>query len=94
MTSKPIGVFDSGVGGLTVVKKMSQMLPHEDIVYLGDTARVPYGSKSKETVTRFTIECLSFLKKFNVSAIVHKPFDPESIKQVLKDDLSIEIETH
>ena len=66
MDKRPIGVFDSGVGGLTVVKALLKKLPNEDIVYLGDTARVPYGSKSKETVTRFALECMSFLKKFNV----------------------------
>ena len=66
MDKRPIGVFDSGVGGLTVVKALIKTLPNEDIVYLGDTARVPYGSKSQETVTRFALECMSFLKKFNI----------------------------
>ena len=51
---KPIGVFDSGIGGLTVVKELTQALPYEDILYLGDTARVPYGTKSESTVIRFT----------------------------------------
>ena len=50
----PIGVFDSGVGGLTCVKELTKLLPHEDIVYLGDTARVPYGTRSKETIARYT----------------------------------------
>ncbi len=70
MDRRPIGVFDSGVGGLTVVKKLSEILPYEDIVYLGDTARVPYGNKSKATVTRFAIECVRFLKKFNIKLLV------------------------
>ena len=49
MDTRPIGVFDSGVGGLTVVKQVMKVMPHENIVYFGDTARVPYGSKSKES---------------------------------------------
>ncbi len=52
--SAPIGVFDSGVGGLTVVREIMRQIPNEKIIYFGDTARVPYGSKSKETVTRYS----------------------------------------
>jgi glutamate racemase len=66
---RPIGVFDSGVGGLTVVKELSRQLPYENIVYFGDTARVPYGIKSKETVIRFSIENILFLLKQNVKLI-------------------------
>jgi len=66
---KPIGVFDSGVGGLTVVKELLRQLPQEDIVYFGDTARVPYGIKSKETVIRFSIENILFLLKHEVKFI-------------------------
>jgi len=66
---KPIGVFDSGVGGLTVVKELIRQLPEEDIVYFGDTARVPYGIKSKETVIRFSIENILFLLKQDVKLI-------------------------
>ncbi|MFA5150086.1 MAG: glutamate racemase [Candidatus Omnitrophota bacterium] len=66
---KPIGVFDSGVGGLTVVKELLRQLPHEDIVYFGDTARVPYGIKSKETVIRFSIENILFLLEHEVKFI-------------------------
>ena len=55
-----IGVFDSGVGGLTVLRALSEELPREDTVYYGDTARVPYGPKSAETITRFALEVLSF----------------------------------
>jgi glutamate racemase len=64
-----IGVFDSGVGGLTVVKELIRQLPYEDIVYFGDTARVPYGIKSKETVIRFSIENILLLLKHNVKLI-------------------------
>ncbi len=66
---KPIGVFDSGVGGLTVVKELIRQLPNENIVYFGDTARVPYGIKSKETVIRFSIENILFLLKHDVKFI-------------------------
>jgi len=65
-----IGIFDSGVGGLTVAKEIFQLLPYEDVVYLGDTARVPYGTKSPETVRKFALQCLSFLSKFKLKLIV------------------------
>ncbi len=68
--SAPICVFDSGVGGLSVVAELWRMLPGEEIVYFGDTARVPYGSKSPETITRFTREIISFLGRFNPKIIV------------------------
>jgi len=67
---KAIGVFDSGLGGLTVVKEIIKALPNEDIVYLGDTARVPYGTRSKEIVTKFSIEDAKFLLNKNVKCIV------------------------
>ncbi|MDD4980769.1 MAG: glutamate racemase [Candidatus Omnitrophica bacterium] len=66
---KSIGVFDSGVGGLTVVKELIRQLPYEDIIYFGDTARVPYGIKSKETVIKFSIENILFLLKQDVKLI-------------------------
>lgn len=67
---KPIGVFDSGIGGLTVVRELVRRLPDEDIVYFGDTARLPYGTKSPETVMRFSRQNLAFLKDKNVKLIV------------------------
>jgi glutamate racemase len=70
MKNRPIGIFDSGVGGLTVVKEIFRTLPNEEIVYLGDTARVPYGTKSPETIRRFSIENTEFLMRFNVKIIV------------------------
>jgi len=66
----PIGVFDSGVGGLTVVSQLSKILPQEDIVYFGDTAHLPYGSKSKEAIIRFSLDIANFLKSQNVKIIV------------------------
>lgn len=70
MSDRPIGVFDSGLGGLTVLKEIVKILPNENIVYFGDTARVPYGPRSKETVTKYTFQAINFLKTKNVKAIV------------------------
>lgn len=66
----PIGIFDSGIGGLTVVKHIVDALPNENIVYFGDTARVPYGSKSNDTVIEYAIQDAAFLMEFGVKAIV------------------------
>jgi glutamate racemase len=67
---RPIGIFDSGIGGLTVVKEVIKELPNEDIVYFGDTARLPYGNKSAQTVIRFSLENARFLLKFGVKFII------------------------
>ena len=66
----PVGIFDSGLGGLTVVRAFKEALPREHVVYLGDTARVPYGDKSRETVTRFGVENTAFLSRFKVKMII------------------------
>jgi len=68
--SRPIGVFDSGIGGLTVAKALQDLLANEDIFYLGDTARVPYGNKSPETVERYAIELADVLTRENAKVIV------------------------
>jgi glutamate racemase len=68
--TQPIGVFDSGIGGLTVIHALRERLPAEDILYFGDAARVPYGGKSAETVIRFTRECLGFLVRREVKLLV------------------------
>lgn len=67
---RPLGVFDSGIGGLTVFRALAKRLPGEQILYLGDTARVPYGTKSPETVTRYTRECARFLMHRDIKALV------------------------
>jgi glutamate racemase len=67
---RPLGVFDSGIGGLTVVRELLSILPDEELVYYGDVARLPYGNKSKETVTRFSKEIVHFLLERDVKAIV------------------------
>jgi glutamate racemase len=70
VNSAPLGFFDSGVGGLTVVRAVQELLPAEDILYLGDTARLPYGSKSPETIRQFADEDVRFLIQRGVKAIV------------------------
>jgi glutamate racemase len=70
MMNKSIGIFDSGLGGLTVLKVLSQKFPHESFCYLGDIARLPYGNKSPETIRRYGLQILSFLKEQNVKAII------------------------
>jgi glutamate racemase len=66
----PIGLFDSGVGGLTVLREVAKQLPHESTFYFGDTARVPYGSKSRDVITRFSLEIAQFLLQEKVKMIV------------------------
>ena len=66
----PIGVFDSGVGGLTVAREIMRNLPSEKIVYFGDTARVPYGAKSRENIIRYSRQIIHFLMEQQVKAIV------------------------
>jgi len=70
MDNRPIGVFDSGLGGLTVVRQLLQELPDESIVYFGDTGRVPYGTRSPETIRRYTAEDCRFLRQHDVKMII------------------------
>lgn len=69
-SSSPIGVFDSGIGGLTVARSLFEILPNENIIYVGDTARLPYGTKSKETVISYSVEIARFLLGKNVKMII------------------------
>lgn len=70
MDTRPIGVFDSGIGGLTILKEVMEQLPGENVLYFGDTARLPYGTRSNETVKKYTFQCLDFLTEKDVKAIV------------------------
>lgn len=70
MSSSPIGIFDSGLGGLTVFREIAALLPGESLIYLGDTARVPYGTKSAQTVTRYARQNVRFLLRREVKAVV------------------------
>ncbi|MDR1191346.1 MAG: glutamate racemase [Verrucomicrobiales bacterium] len=70
MDQRPLGIFDSGIGGLTVVRALHELLPGEKLIYLGDTARVPYGNKSADTITRYSREISAFLLTQNVKAVI------------------------
>lgn len=88
----PIGVFDSGVGGLTVAREIMRQIPQERIVYFGDTARVPYGSKSTDTLIRYTRQIIRFLKTRGVKAIVVACNTASAVAlEAVKDELDIPI---
>ncbi len=70
MDTRPIAVFDSGLGGLTAVRALDDILPAEDVIYLGDTQRVPYGGRSVETITSFALDDLNHLLKYDIKAVV------------------------
>lgn len=70
MKHAPIGIFDSGIGGLTVAKQIISLLPNENIIYLGDTARVPYGTRDKKTITQFSLQLVKFLLKQKIKVLV------------------------
>lgn len=68
--SSPIGVFDSGLGGLTALRRLRRVMPHEDFIYFGDTARIPYGGRDRETLMRFARGDIAFLQQFGVKAVL------------------------
>ena len=87
--NRPIGIFDSGFGGLTVMSAISKFMPKENLIYFGDSAHVPYGSKSKKVVTNFTVNISKFLESKNVKLIVvacntASAFSLETLKKVIK----------
>ena len=88
----PIGVFDSGVGGLTVAREIMRNLPNEDIVYFGDTARVPYGNKSKDNIIRYSRQIIHFLQTMDVKAIVIACNTASALAlETVKDEIDIPI---
>lgn len=88
----PIGMFDSGVGGLTIMREVMRALPNEDIIYVGDTARLPYGNKSAETIRRYSLEIASFLVDRNVKLLIMACNTASSYAlQTLRQNLSIPI---
>lgn len=92
LDKRAVGVFDSGIGGLTVVKEIMKILPNEDIVYFGDTARVPYGNKSPETITKFSFQNTRFLIRMDVKAIVVACNTASALSlEKLKENFSIPI---
>ena len=70
MDTRPIGVFDSGLGGLTAVRELARLMPEEDLIYFGDTGRVPYGGRSKEILVKYARQDVAFLRTFDPKAIV------------------------
>ncbi len=92
MDSRPIGIFDSGVGGLTVLKAIRKELPNENFIYLGDTARVPYGTKSERTVIKYSLENARFLMGFNVKMVVVACNTSSSYAlEILEEELSVPV---
>jgi glutamate racemase len=92
MDNRPIGLFDSGVGGLTVLKQIQEILPRESVIYLGDTQHLPYGDKSKEAIIRFSIENTKFLLRQNVKAILVACNSASSVAvEVLKETFKVPI---
>lgn len=89
MNNASIGVFDSGLGGLTAVRELMSILPNENIIYFGDTGRVPYGSRSKETIYKYSLQDAKFLLKHNVKMIIAACGTVSSVAVNLKDDLPV-----
>lgn len=89
MNNAPIGVFDSGLGGLTAVREFMKILPNENIIYFGDTGRVPYGSRSKDTIKKYAFQDAKFLLKHNVKMIVAACGTVSSVATNLKNDLPV-----
>ena len=89
MSEQAIGVFDSGLGGLTAVKEMVKVLPQENIIYFGDTARVPYGSRSEETIRQYAAQDAAFLLSKNVKMIIAACGTVSSVATELKDTLPV-----
>lgn len=89
MDSRPIGVFDSGLGGLTVVKELTALLPDEHIIYFGDTGRVPYGTRSRSTILRYAMQDIDFLRQKDVKMIIAAC---GTVSSVLPRDLQKQLE--
>ncbi len=92
MDNRPIGVFDSGLGGLTAVRKLMEIMPNEDIIYFGDTGRVPYGGRSKETITKYARQDIAFLQSFDIKAVVVACGTVSTTAlEIIEDDYSLPI---
>lgn len=89
MDNRPIGVFDSGLGGLTAVKELKKVLPQEDILYFGDTGRVPYGTRSRETIIKYASQDMNFLMKNNVKAVVAACGTVSSVAKEIGESLGV-----
>ncbi len=91
MDNRPIGVFDSGLGGLTAVKQLISVMPDEDIVYFGDTGRVPYGNRSRETIIRYTRDDINFLLEHNIKLIIAACGTASSVALPYINDVGVKI---
>ena len=92
MNENPIGIFDSGIGGLTVVKAIRSMLPKEDIIYLGDTARLPYGTKSVDAIIQFSLENTEFLISRGTKFIVIACYSSTSVAlDIVRKNVSVPV---
>jgi len=91
MDNRPIGVFDSGLGGLTTVRQLRRLLPHEKIVYFGDTGRVPYGTKSRQTLMKYTRQDIRFLLQFDPKAIVVACNSADTVRGAVAPEFSLPI---
>ena len=92
MKNKDIGVFDSGLGGLTAVRELNKVMPGENIIYFGDTGRVPYGNRSRETIIRYTKEDIEFLVKQDIKLIIAACGTASSVAlPYLKDEFNVKI---
>lgn len=89
MTKKAIGVFDSGLGGLTTVRELLSVLPNENIVYFGDTGRVPYGNRSRETIKKYSMQDAVFLLTKNVKLIIAACGTASSVAPEIGDSISV-----
>lgn len=90
MDNRPIGVFDSGLGGLTSVKELMRILPHERILYFGDTGRVPYGSRGRETIRRYAAQDMRFLVEHDVKVVLAACGTVSSTARDIGDALPVE----
>src|SRR6187431_1369320 len=91
-SQNPIGLFDSGVGGLTVMREVIRELPYEHMIYLGDTARLPYGNKSPQAILRYTLEGVSFLLARKIKLLIVACFTASShALETLEQKLSIPV---
>ena len=91
MDNRPIGVFDSGLGGLTAVKQLMSVMPNEDIIYFGDTGRVPYGNRSRETIIRYTKDDINFLLEHNIKIIIAACGTASSVALPYIEDVGVKV---
>ncbi|MBE6954785.1 MAG: glutamate racemase [Ruminococcaceae bacterium] len=91
MDNRPIGVFDSGLGGLTTVRQLRRQLPGENIVYFGDTGRVPYGTKSRQTLIKYARQNIRFLLQFDPKAIVVACNSADTVRSVVAEEFDLPV---